>query len=298
MVVAADPLFFGVWRLSPVGGWGPVGATPTIDASMHEATLEMLATLAQEALPTDGEVTAEIGALVVEIRRDEGGVLVGLRREGGNPLLVRTALRRADLASRRGPSGSVATETTSVAGTSWRAAPEPPVLAVVPSRRIRLSSSESGDVDAFDPMRGDELAWELDVEAAANGSPLPQGGAAPVAGAPMADAATWGHVEDWMERAIAAGATFVGRTVSANYWREAMRSHAHLGARVRVDVRGEVAAQDPAAVISTRASAALCLVARQVEDRCARVVPDASTRIFAPLGAPPWVSRVPNGGSR
>lgn len=238
-----------VYRLTGAGEWLQLSERP---ADAHEETrLEMLATLCIDHISQGEEVMVEYGgARCVIAQRDAEGVRVGFVENAGavNPMLMRTALKRAETRSVRGAAVSqVASQVSERVreddlleaaasphslddhGSSERSAPSEPVT------EDTLRHNQSGDFDGieFDIVFDDSDSSEVEVVDAAAG--------APPASTPTRPRPSWDAAGEFIAEGLEASSNVLGKTIACNYWRQALRN-ADLELEVDVDFRGRVKA--------------------------------------------------------
>jgi hypothetical protein len=262
--------FEAVWRLTHSGEWIEVQASSSSRTSAIAQIIELFASMCAETWTQGAEITARVGERTVMARCDERGVLIGLHAAQANPMMIRTAMSRIEQTSMRTSFGA-----RSVTWSS-READAPPMT----SRRsaaLQPSSSPFVVADAveaidFDQFLGDEpsvMASSRSREA----EPEPR--------------CSWEGVASYVRRALEAAATLIGRTVAANYWREAMRAEDRIASALRIDMRGQIEAEDPERRVETLTAMLMDEALARWVLRCQRVIPNIDS-ILGALGAPPW----------
>jgi hypothetical protein len=277
----------GVWRLQPDGTLAELQAPSHQQAT---AQVELMAALVASEVPAGSEVVVECGDLVLEFRQDPAGWLALLRPHGVHPLVVKTALQRVESRSGR----------VSVAQ------PAPPLASQrrVPSMRtLRLDDGDTNPGPVFAPSESRASVSHGFVPTALRGSPQITDSIAgevefeldgfdetDAASMPSAQlrACRWAQVAGYLQDSIERTATYIGRTVAANYWRELLRQHEALASSLIISVRGVVDALTPDRWVEPAALQALDLAHGAWLGRCARVIPDIRIAVLRPLGLQPW----------
>jgi hypothetical protein len=317
----------GMWRLTSTGSWQMLHGESNAAARQIAGIMELFASTCWATFAPGAKFSARIGPGIVSGQVDERGVLVGFNIEGGNPVVLRTAMDRLVARSER----SDAVVSSRASRLEWSTGPsEDPTsgrgfgdtLAFSDgsssdsdSRRgnasveIMSEPSESG-VDSVPPTVGDPAEASSEAGRSDAQSP-PETSAAeaarpdpgvefeivfsqPGAEAPESSRAsssrrcTWGEVAGHVEALLEQSAEFIGRTVAANYWRESIANSDLVVEHLRVDALGSVEVRDPDAQVQPECAEALHEVQRAWVDRCTRVIPDVA-RSLPGLGTEPWI---------
>ncbi len=109
-------------------------------------------------------------------------------------------------------------------------------------------------------------------------------------------ACTWGEVAAHIELLLEESADFVGRTVAANYWRDAISNDAEISEQLRVDALGRTEVRYPDREVDPALASALQEVQEAWIARCTRVIPDVANSLPG-LGAEPWIHAAMQGAN-
>lgn len=257
--------FEAVWRLTPEGDWMEVQrAAPA--ASALAQVVELFASMCAESFEMGAEIVARVGERTLIARRDERGVLVGLHGAQANPMMIRTAMSRIEQTSIRANESSrrMSWSSREPAAFNSQSIPQP-----APPSSSPFVATDAVEAIDFDQFLGDEPSMLAAAEPA------------------QSVLCRWDAVADYVSRAVEAAAAMVGRTVAANYWREALRADERLAAALVVDMRGRVEAQDAERRVDAITAQGLDAALGRWTARCERVIPKMEP-ILSALGAPPW----------
>lgn len=259
--------FEAVWRLTNQGEWVEVQRGEA-GAQAMSGTLELFASMCAESWGEGAEVTARVGGKTLIARRDERGVLVGLAQAAANPVMIRTAMSRLEQTSMRMTQSQRVTWSSREvsSGQAWQA-PVTPLAAPVSAP---FEVAEGAAVLDFDAFLGDEPS---------------QAPSAPAA--PVALTCSWGEAARYVEQTLNVAAELVGRTVAANYWREALRADERVAGAIELDLRGRVTPRDGERRVDVRAAQSLDEALERWVARCGRVIPNIE-QLMSRLDAPAW----------
>ena len=259
--------FEAVWRLTAQGEWVEVQRGSEAAQGMS-GTLELFASMCAESWGEGAEVTARVGERTLIARRDERGVLVGLAQAAANPVMIRTAMSRIEHTSMRMTQSQRVTWSSREvsSGQAWQAPTTSPSR--VASAPFEVAAGAA--VLDFDAFLADE----------------PSQASAPPS-APAAQLCSWEEAARYVEQTLALAAELVGRTVSANYWREALRADERVAGAIELDLRGRVTARDGERRVDGRAAQSLDEALDRWVARCGRVIPNME-QLMSRLDAPAW----------
>jgi hypothetical protein len=252
--------FEAVWRLTNQGEWVEVQRGEA-GAQGMSGTLELFASMCAESWGEGAEVTARVGSKTLIARRDERGVLVGLARATANPVMIRAAMSRLEQTSMRmRQSQRVTWSSREVSsGQAWQG-PATPVSA---------------------PFEVAEGAAVLDFDAFLSEEP------SVAQSAPEAQLCSWEEAARYVEQTLGLAAELVGRTVAANYWREALRVDERVAGAIELDLRGRVTVRDGERRLDMRAAQSLDEALVRWVARCRRVIPNME-QLMSRLDSPAW----------
>ncbi|MEM1347217.1 MAG: hypothetical protein AAGI01_01585 [Myxococcota bacterium] len=247
----------GLWRMTHLGEWLSIRCAVGREAASLEQFSEFFASMCVEHLGDGDVITAEFGARALTVRGDARGVLLGVHDVDVNPLMIRTLMTRLEQ-----------TSTCSVATTSLRMSDDP-IEEVEPFEVAE--DFQSVDFDNIFGSADSELDSFADEDVGVG--------------------CTWGQVASFVEQSITATSAMLGRTIAANYWREALSRRDSFSPPLKVNPRGAVQ-------IVGEKSSSMCTDAEHLEEawayflaRCARVLPTLEG-LKSDTGAAPW-ARVP-----
>jgi len=252
--------------MTHLGEWLGIRSSERGDHAHLEQLGELFASMCAEYIGNGDVITAEFGGRALTALGDERGVLLGIHDVDANPFMIRTLMARLDQTNAH----AVAATSLRLDGPGTSARSAAPTV-VAPQQPRQVGPFEvSRDFRSIDL---DDILGEADSDSFADD----------VSGA----SCTWGEIAGFIERSIEVTSTLLGRTIAANYWREALARHDSLSPPMKVDPRGAVRLVEG----HERSS---CARTEYIEDawqhflaRCARVLPTLEG-LKTDTGAPPW----------